>query len=194
MTRTVLILLFDEVEVLDFAGPFEVFSVTGRQQNEKPFNVITCARKSPVLARAGLTINPVHTLENAPASEILIIPGGYGTRQLLKDEALLAWIRERSAQAELTLSVCTGSLLLAAAGLLEGREATTHHGAFGELRAISPNVTVCENRRIVDTGKIVTCGGISSGIDMSLYVVSRLLGQAAAEETAEYMEYRWGAD
>lgn len=191
MTRNVLILLFDEVEVLDFAGPFEVFSVTGRQQTSKPFNVMTCARKSPVLARNSLSINPSHTLEDAPKSDIIIVPGGYGTRRLLKDEPLLAWIRERSAQAELTLSVCTGSLLLGAAGLLQGREATTHHGAFNELRAISPEITVCEDRRIIDTGNIVTCGGISSGIDMSLYVVGRLLGEAIARETASYMEYRW---
>ena len=191
MSRKVLILLFDDVEVLDFAGPFEVFSVAGRQKASRPFSVNTCAAKTTILARNGLSINPAYVLQEAPVSEVLIIPGGQGTRRLLKDEPLLKWVRERSSKAELTLSVCTGSLILGAAGLLTGREATTHHGAFDELRAVGREIIVCEDRRIVDAGQIVTSGGISAGIDMSLHVVARLCGDSEARETASYMEYRW---
>src|SRR5690349_3331330 len=110
--RTVLILLFDEVEVLDFAGPFEVFSVTGRDRDEKPFEVKTCAEKSPVIARNGLSVNVTHSLEDAPKADLLVVPGGWGTRAAMKDERILNWVRARAETAELVLSVCTGSLIL----------------------------------------------------------------------------------
>lgn len=188
-TRTVLMLLFDEVEVLDFAGPFEVFSVAGRP--EKPFRVLTCAERNPILARNGLSVNAAHSLVDAPPADILIVPGGMGTRALLKNGTVLQWVRERAAEAELVLSVCTGSLVLGTAGLLDGLEATTHYGAFDEFRRAAPKSVMREDLRIVDTGKVITCGGISAGIDMSFHVVSRLLGEEVARETARYMEYRW---
>ena len=120
-TRSVGILIFDDVEVLDFCGPFEVFSVTVVEE-EEPFNVFTVAESRPITARNGLSINPTYLLDEAPSMDILLIPGGYGTRPLLENTGLLDWIRSRNRKAELTVSVCTGSLLLARAGLLEGLE------------------------------------------------------------------------
>jgi transcriptional regulator GlxA family with amidase domain len=194
MTRRVAILLFDDVEVLDFAGPFEVFSVAGRRdgRGEPAFVVSTvAARPGPIVARNGLTIMPHFTLADCPSSDILIVPGGYGSRALLADEPLLAWVRQRSAAAELTLSVCTGALVLGAAGLLDGLQATTHQGALDELRRWAPAATIRPEARVVDNGRIILSGGISAGIDMSLHVVARLLGIDHAVETARYMEYDW---
>ncbi|MDX1952406.1 MAG: DJ-1/PfpI family protein [Verrucomicrobiota bacterium] len=193
-TRTVGILLFDDVEVMDFAGPFEVFSVAGRTRNAAPFRVFTCAEKSePVLARNQLSVNPAYELSQSPPIDILVIPGGWGTRMQLKNAQLLSWIRATAKNCELVLSVCTGSLLLGQAGLLTGLEATTHHAAMTELRNTHTQIQVLENRRFVDTGKIITSGGIAAGIDMSLHVVARLLGEETAREAADYMEYPWTA-
>jgi transcriptional regulator GlxA family with amidase domain len=188
------IVLFDEVEVLDFAGPFEVFSVTGRRRKLEPFDVYTVAeRLAPVSARNGLSLNPRHAFADCPPPDILVIPGGYGTRREMKNPMMLEWLARTAPGCELILSVCTGALVLGAAGLLDGREATTHFLAFDELRAVAPHATVREGQRIVDNGNLVLSAGVSAGIDMSLHVVARLLGVEVARETAHYMEYegRW---
>ena len=190
--RNVAILLFDEVEVLDFAGPFEVFSVTGRREGRSPFNVYTVAERSgPVLARNELSINPRYTLASCPPPDIVVLPGGFGTRREMNNAVVIDWIQQVAPAAELVLSVCTGALLLARAGLLDGLAATTHHGALDLLREAGPNTEVRPDARVVDNGRVILSAGISAGIDMSLHVVSRLLGQAQAEETAAYMEYDW---
>lgn len=191
-TKKVSILMFDDVEVLDFAGPFEVFSVTSElNKEERPFAVLTVAEHlGAVSARNGLSVNPDCTISDCPPPDILIVPGGMGTRKLIDNSAVISWIKDCSQTAELVLSVCTGSLLLAKAGLLEGLTATTHHQALDLLRELAPNTTVVGDRRFVDNGKIITSGGIAAGIDMSLYVVGKLLGTAAAEKTANHMEYR----
>ena len=194
MSRRVAILLFDDVEVLDFAGPFEVFSVAGRRagRGDPVFLVSTvAARSGPIVARNGLTVIPHFTIADCPPAEILVVPGGYGSRALLADRELLDWVRRRDAEAELTLSVCTGALVLGAAGLLDGLEATTHQGALDELRRWAPAATVRPDARIVDNGRVILSGGISAGIDMSLHVVARLIGMEQAIETARYMEYDW---
>ncbi len=191
-TRQVGILVFDDVEVLDFCGPFEVFSVTGRGEGRELFQVSTVGKTlGPVLARGGLSINPHFSLVDAPVFDILLVPGGYGTRPLVNDEEVLAWIRHRSFQTELLLSVCTGALLLAKAGLLEGLTATTHPGAVHLLEELAPNTTVDAGQRFIDNGRIILSAGISAGIDMSLYVVGRLHGVDEAVKTAAYMEYDW---
>lgn len=191
-TRKLAILLFDDVEVLDFAGPFEVFSVANRQRDPLAFDVVTVAeRPGPVLARNGLSVNPHHTLADCPKPDILLVPGGWGTRKEMDNPALIGWIRQAADAAELVLSVCTGALLLGKAGLLSGLEATTHRVDFDLLREIVPNLTVHENRRYVDTGRIVTSAGIAAGMDMSLHIVERLLGRDAALATARHMEYPW---
>jgi transcriptional regulator GlxA family with amidase domain len=191
-TREVLLYLFDDVEVLDFAGPFEVFSVAGRSKAVKPFRVRTVGRTgAPVRARNGLTVLPDLSITDAPAADVVIVPGGFGTRPLVGDPVTLDWLATVVPTAEVSLSVCTGALLLGAAGLLRGLNATTHHGAFGELRDVAPETRVLEHARVVDNGAIVTSAGISAGIDAALHLVARLEGQLCAEETAHYMEYDW---
>jgi len=193
-TRNVAILMFDDVEVLDFAGPFEVFSVTSElNKGERPFAVSTVAEHpGAVNARNGLSVNPDCTISDCPPPDILIVPGGQGTRKLIDNLAVINWIKDCARTAELVLSVCTGSLLLGKAGLLEGLEATTHHQVLDLLKELAPNTTIIENQRFVDNGKIITSGGIAAGIDMSLHVVGKLLGTAQAEQTAEHMEYKIG--
>lgn len=189
--RNVAILIFDEVEILDFCGPYEVFGVTGRD-GSRPFNVYTVAEeRRPIIARNQLSVNPQYTLLDCPRSHILLVPGGFGTRREMHNPVLIDWIKERSQQAELLLSVCTGALLLAKAGLLEGLAATTHHGAIDLLRQVAPNTRIKPDERFVDNGSVILSAGISAGIDMSLYVVAKLLGEQQAQETAAYMEYDW---
>lgn len=191
------ILVFDNVEVLDFTGPFEVFSRTRtvpgpesrRSQEHAPFNVFTVAKtNAPVLATGGLTIIANYVFADAPRIDLLVVPGGFGTRALLEDEQTLTWIRGVAAKARQTTSVCTGSLLLAKAGLLEGRRATTHWGALDRLDSLGAGVTVDRQSRWVDDG-VITSAGVAAGIDMAFYVVERLCGKDVADETAHYIEY-----
>ncbi|HVS14163.1 MAG TPA: DJ-1/PfpI family protein [Thermoanaerobaculia bacterium] len=198
--RRVGILIFDDVEVLDFAGPFEVFSRTRtvggsqsrRSDESAPFEVFTVARDAePVDATGGLRVVPHCSFADAPAIDVLLVPGGFGTRPLLEDEETLEWIRARAAAAELVTSVCTGSLVLARAGLLEGKRATTHWAALDLLRSM-PGVEVVADRRWVDDG-VITSAGVSAGIDMAFYVVEKLLGREIADETAGYVDYPRGA-
>jgi transcriptional regulator GlxA family with amidase domain len=190
-SRRVVILLFDEVEVLDACGPFEVFSVTGRNLPTRPFEVVTVAARSPVEARHGLSLNPGFHLDDVPRADILLVPGGPGTRREMHDPALLDWIRRAAQPAELVLSVCTGALLLGRAGLLDGLEATTHHDALDLLALAAPRATLRRDLRVVDNGRVILSAGVAAGIDMSLHVVQRLLGPEVARETAAYMEYPW---
>jgi transcriptional regulator GlxA family with amidase domain len=195
MKKNIAILIFDDVEVLDFAGPFEVFALTDELRGHAPFHTFTLA-ESPgsVRARNGLKVVPDFTLETCPPPHVLVIPGGQGTRPLLKKPALLEWIRTKARTAELVLSVCTGALVLAKAGLLDGLRVTTHHLALDLLRELAPSATVDPSRRFHDNGKIITAAGISAGLDASLHAVARLLDPAAAEATARQMEYEAAAE
>jgi len=196
------ILLFDGVEVLDFAGPFEVFSRTRlvagvesrRSDASAPFRVFTVAKTAePITATGGLYLTPHYSFQTAPTIDVLVVPGGYGTRALLNDKETLGWIRTMAATASKVTSVCTGSLLLAQAGLLDGRRATTHWGALDLLQEISDSrgaaISVQRDFRFVDDGAI-TSAGVSAGIDMALHVVDRICGASVAAETAHYMDYR----
>lgn len=190
MTRNLAILIFDEVEVLDFCGPFEVFSVASRLVDPPAFNVAIVAEKAgPIRARNGLSVNPHHQLADCPRPDLLLVPGGQGTRAEINNAGLSAWIEQTAKQAELVLSVCTGALLLARAGLLDGLEATTHHASIELLRELAPRTFVHADRRFVDNGRVICSAGIAAGIDMSLHVVARLLGEEAAAKTARHMEY-----
>jgi transcriptional regulator GlxA family with amidase domain len=191
------IFIFDGVEVLDFAGPFEVFSRTRlrpgtesrRSEDSAPFEVFTiAATREPVRATGGLHVVPHHDFASAPHVDLLVIPGGFGTRPLLEDTATLDWIRRTAAAARTVTSVCTGSLLLARAGLLAGRRATTHWGALDLLAGIDPTVTVDREARVVTDG-IVSSAGVAAGIDMAFAVVEQICGRAVADETARYIEY-----
>ena len=191
-TRSVAILVFDDVEVLDFCGPFEAFSVAGFVEGETPFKVSLVAETpEPVRARNGLRVLPDSTLETCPAPDILVVPGGPGTRPLIKNERVLEWLKEMVTPTRTTVSVCSGALLLGRAGLLDGLHATTHHRALDELRRIAPEAIVHTDKRYIWNGELVIAAGVSSGIDASLDVVSRLCGETMARSTANYMEYEW---
>ena len=192
------ILIFDGVEVLDFAGPFEVFSRTRlvpgvesrRSEESAPFQVFTVARSRVSVTTTGnLQVVPHYSFADAPRIDLLVVPGGYGTRALLGDEEMLGWIRRAAAEARKVTSVCTGSLLLAQAGLLEGRRATTHWAALDLLESLDARMKVERELRVVDDG-IITSAGVASGIDMAFYVVEALFGRQVADETARYIEYR----
>ena len=190
-TRNLAILLFHDAEVLDFCGPFEVFSVANHQTDFEPFNVFLVAEPRPVQACNGLSVNPDYGLEDCPPIDILLVPGGIGTRTELQRDPIIGWIKQRASDAQLILSVCTGSLLLAKADLLDGLEATTHHSAIDLLKQMAPRATIRDDLRFVDNGKTITSAGIAAGIDMSLHVVQRLLGPDVAVATARQMEYPW---
>ena len=190
MKSNVAIFVFDGVEVLDFTGPFEVFALADELRGHAAFHTFLLAESpSAVRARNGLKVLPDFTFENCPMPHVLVVPGGAGTRPLLNKAALIERIRVLTRSAQLVMSVCTGALLLAKAGLLGGLRATTHHGALDLLRELAPSATIDPTRRFHDNGKILTSGGISAGLDCALHAVSRLLGPDAAEETARQMEY-----
>ncbi|PFO69986.1 DJ-1/PfpI family protein [Bacillus sp. 007/AIA-02/001] len=184
------IFLFNEVEVLDFAGPFEVFSVT-EVNEEKTFTVYTVSENGEMItARNGLKVQPDYSIENLPPVDILIIPGGLGARKYeMKNEIVIKWIRQQMKEVKLMTSVCTGALLLAKAGLLEGLKATTHWASIEKFKNEFQNVKVIENVKFVDEGHIITSAGISAGINMAFHIVKNLLGVHVAEDTAKRMEY-----
>ncbi|PER07006.1 AraC family transcriptional regulator [Bacillus cereus] len=184
------IFLFNEVEVLDFAGPFEVFSVT-EVNEEKTFTVYTVSENGEMItARNGLRVQPDYSIENLPPVDILIIPGGLGARKYeMKNEIVIKWIRQQMKEVKLMTSVCTGALLLAKAGLLEGLKATTHWASIEKFKNEFQNVEVIENVKFVDEGHIITSAGISAGINMAFHIVKNLLGVHVAEDTAKRMEY-----
>jgi transcriptional regulator GlxA family with amidase domain len=192
------ILVFDRVEVLDFAGPFEVFSRTRltpgiesrRSEESAPFSVFTVARsRNPIQATGDLEVVPRYSFADVPRIDLLVVPGGFGTRALIEDREVLDWIRQTAGRSRLVTSVCTGSLLLAKAGLLEGHRATTHWGALDLLQSLSMGIAVEREMRVVDDG-VVTSAGVASGMDMSFLLVEKLFGRAVADETAKYIEYR----
>ena len=191
------ILLFDDVEILDFAGPFEVFSRTRlepgiesrRSTDSAPFHVFTVAQSPETLrTTGGLRVVPDHDFADMPHIDLLVVPGGFGTRPLLDDDATLDWIRETAGGARQVTSVCTGALLLAKAGLLKEHRATTHWGALDLLATVDPTVTVEPYERVVTDG-VVTSAGVAAGIDMALAVVEDFFGRDVADETAHYIEY-----
>ena len=199
MTHTVGILLYDEVEVLDFAGPFEVFCTASRlRERQQPgmppaFNVLTVAETiTPVRARGGMVVQPQHDIINHPYIDVLIVPGGVHTPQLVR-YALIEWIAKIASTASLTASVCTGAFLLAQAGLLDGLKATTHWEDQDDMQRMYPTVSVLSEQRWVDSGAVITSAGISAGIDMSLHIVRRLEGVELAQQTARQMEFDWQA-
>lgn len=191
------IFVFDDVEVLDFAGPYEVFTTASRVQQRlqagavAPFSVFTVSSAGQaVRARAGLSVNPDYAFSSHPAIDVLLIPGGVVT-QVLRMPEVTDWIKAMSAQAGLTASVCTGSFLLGQVGLLDGKTCTTHWEDVDDMRQMFPAVTVVDNRRWVDEGRLITSAGISAGIDMSLHLVERLAGRGLAEKTARQMDFDW---
>lgn len=195
--KKIAIALFDEVEVLDFAGPFEVFSVTGKRNLGDPYEVFTVAEKEVITARNNLIVKPTYLFNNAPTADIFLVPGGgyyadgrpFGSRREMDNPIMLNWIKQQYVQAELALSVCTGALIMAKADLLNGLEVTTHFMAIDTLQQLVPTAIVSPNKRYVDNGKIILSAGVSAGIDMAFHVVAKLQGPEVAQETARYMQY-----
>ncbi len=190
MTLNVGVYLFPEVELLDFAGPCEVFTTANRLAPEgAPFSVFSVAdRRRPVTSRAGVVIQPDYPFADHPPIDVLLVPGGV-VDEVMHEAAVLGWIAGVSATARLTASVCNGAFLLAAAGLLDGRRVTTHWEDADALRAGFPRLAVEEGPRWVDQGDIVTSAGVSAGIDMSLHLVERLQGRTLAAATARQMDF-----
>jgi len=198
--KTVGIFIFPEVELLDFCGPHEVLSVTrlneARYREEpSPFDVMVIAEKpNPVTVSGGLRVIPDRTLADCPQLDILLLPGGWGVRREISNEPLLRWIAERGKEVELLTSVCTGSMLLGHAGLLEGKRATTHWSCLAWMRRSFSTVTVEDHLHVVEDGDVMTSAGISAGIDLALRIVARYHGEAVARRTARYMEYPYPED
>lgn len=195
--RQIGIYIFDDVEVLDFAGPFEVFSTASRvhrrlnPDSSPPFGVLTVGfSKSPIRTRGGLVVTPEFACGEHPSIDVLVIPGGVVTAEMGKP-ALIAWIADAARNAEITASVCTGAFLLGKAGLLAGRSATTHWEDVADLRNLLPDTRVREGSRWIDDGDVITSAGISAGLDMSLHLVARLAGRELAVLTARQMDYEW---
>jgi transcriptional regulator GlxA family with amidase domain len=199
-TRKVGVLLFHEFEPLDAFGPVEAFVIAewpgAGPQDPHPFRVVTVAEsRSPVAMRGGVRVAPDHDLASCPALDVLLVPGGPGTRIELRNRAVLDFVRARAAAVEVLASVCTGAVLLANAGVLEDAEATTNRRAFDWVVAASPpGVRWDRTRRWVDAGRIVTSAGVSAGTDMALHLVARLAGEEVARAAATRMEYRWERD
>jgi transcriptional regulator GlxA family with amidase domain len=185
--RNVAIVVHEGVELLDFAGPGEVFSAA---DGGRAFRVFTVNETDkPVKSQRFLTVTPEFTIANCPKPDIIVIPGG-ATGILRRSPEFMRWVKERASDAEIMFSVCTGAFVLSDAGLLDGLEATTHYASIERLKQ-NAKIKVRDDRRVVDNGKIVTAAGVSAGIDGALYLVARLHGKEVAERTAKYMEYRW---
>ena len=194
------ILIFPAVEVLDFCGPYEVFSVTRldeerRREDSSPFEVLLVAQTAePVVATGGLRVIPDVTLDACPVLDILVVPGGWGTRREIGNQRLLTWIAERATEVETLTSVCTGAMLLGQAGLLDGLRATTHWRSLDQMRQSFPAITVEDKLHVVEDGRVLTSAGISAGIDMALRVVAQYCGEAVGRATARHMEYPFPDD
>ncbi len=191
MKRNVGILIFDNAEVLDFAGPFEVFSVTLLPDNVKPFEVFCVAKNDNIISAVnGLEVKAKYSFHNHPPIDILIISGGWGIRQVIDDPETLDWIKSTIETSSLTLCICSGSLTLAKLGLLAGKPFCTHKEVYAGISQLEPTAIPKKEKRFIRTDeKIYTSGGISAGIDLSFFIVETLLGRETAIDTAGYMEY-----
>ena len=184
------IYIYDQAEVLDFSGPFEVFSVANRLAN-LGWNIwLVAEEKSLVEARGVFQVKPHYSIQNVPELDVLIVVGGVHSEELRKTE-VINWIRKTAEKTQITASVCTGAFLLAEAGLLDGLEVTTHWEDIPDLQRNYPNLQVRKGIRWIEQGKLFTAAGISAGIEMSLELVARLAGAELAERTARQMEYTW---
>jgi len=194
MTRSVALLAFDDMEALDFAGPYEVLTTASRVAKgrgmDTPFSVTSVASAAVIRARAGLAIVPDHHLRDVASADVVVVPGGV-TSVVERDEEVTRWIARAAARAEVVASVCTGVFLLAAAGVVSDHHVTTHWEDVDELSARYPDLRVRRDVRWVDEGHLVTSAGISAGIDMSLHLVERLVSTELAAATANQMDYDW---
>ena len=184
------ILLFPDVEELDAIGPWEVLSFWTRTWPEDGWRVFTFSQEGgEVLCAKGLTVRADHSEADRPRLDVLIYPGGQGTRPQLKDEPTLEWVRRRTDEGTLMTSVCTGALVYAAAGILRNRAATTHWKSLDLLAEIDPTINVRGEARFVDSDDMITASGVSAGIDMALHLVARFAGVERAREVRRGIQY-----
>ncbi|MFX4209268.1 DJ-1/PfpI family protein [Aliarcobacter butzleri] len=195
MQKVVGIFVFDDIEVLDFCGPFEVLSVTRLDESKRleslsPFDVkLVAMTKDVIFTKGNMKIIPDFDFKTCPKLDIFIVPGGMGTRKLMYDERVLEFVNQKANEVELLTSVCTGSLILASAKLLDGVNATTHWKSLQRMEDEFKNVKVCKDKHYVEDGNIISSAGISAGIDMALYIVKRYFGENVSRATAKHMEY-----
>ena len=193
-TKNVAIVVYDGVEILDFAGPAEVFAAAssrGGNGSERAFNVYLVSKtRTPIVSQGFVDITPDFGIADAPKPDIIVLPGG-GTNAVIADAEWLAWVRSSAEKADHVLTVCTGAFIAGKLGMLDGHDVTTWYAAVPELAKQFPNARVQPGRRFVDNGKVITTAGVSAGIDGSLHLVARTLGRYVADRTAEYMEYAW---
>jgi transcriptional regulator GlxA family with amidase domain len=188
--RQIGIVLFNDVEELDAIGPWEVLSYWSHEYPDDGFAVFTLSPAGGVVqCKKGLRVLADHSFADAPAVEVLLHPGGQGTRPLLRDAAHLDWVRRQRATVPLLTSVCTGALVYAAAGLLAGRPATTHWSDLEELAGLDPTIQLRPDDRFVGDGDVITAAGVSAGIDMALHLVARLAGVERARQVRRGIQY-----
>ncbi len=184
------IFLFNDIELLDFAGPYEVFSVTSELNDHKLFKVFSLTGDGREIKSVnGLRVTPDYSFADHPPIDILVIPGGVGTRAEVTKPDVLDWVAKTQQNAKITMTVCSGARFPAALGLLDGLEMVTHHTVFGSIKKLAPLTIINPDKRFVDNGRIMTSGGISAGIDLSLHIVRKLCGDDIAKKTIKYMEY-----
>ena len=189
-TRHIGLLLFDDVEELDAVGPWEVLSYWTLHHPEDGWSISCVSRDgAPVVAAKGLTLSAHHSMSGMPPLDVLVHPGGQGTRPLMRNPQHLAWVDVQAATVPLMTSVCTGALVYAAAGLLAGRPATTHWESLDLLAELDPSIDVNPTARYVDDGNIITSAGVSAGIDMALHLVARFAGVDRAREVRRAIQY-----
>ena len=195
MQKVVGIFVFNDIEVLDFCGPFEVLSVvrvdeSKRMETSSPFDVkLIAATKDPIITKGGMRVIPDHSFQDCPKLDIIVVPGGSGTRTLMYNENVLEFIKAKAKEVELLTSVCTGALILANAGLLKGVEATTHWKSLKRFEDEFKDVKVNWEKHFIVDKNIITSAGISAGIDMALYIVKKYFGEELSRDTAKHMEY-----
>lgn len=184
------IFIFEDVETLDFCGPLEVFSAASIANEKALFEVFTFAKElKPIRSINGLSVNPDYELQNLPEVDILVIPGGNGTRALIQDKTLLQYLYAIYQNSQYTFSVCSGARIPAIWGVLDDQMFTTHHLVFDDVQNLAPQARPRKDLRFTDSGKILTSAGVAAGIDLALYLTGKIFGQAAMETTARYMEY-----
>jgi len=184
------IFLFNNIELLDFAGPYEVFSVTSELNDHQLFNVFTISCDGfEIKSVNGLRVVPDFSFANHPPIDILVVPGGVGTRAEITKQEVLEWINETCRNSQITISVCSGARILGILGFLDHLESTTHHGVVEHLKELAPNTIIRQDKRFIDNKNIMTSGGISAGIDLSIHIVKKLHGEEIVNKTIRYMEY-----
>jgi transcriptional regulator GlxA family with amidase domain len=188
--RNIGILIFENIELLDFVGPFEVFSVANELNGLKLCNTFTISETNePIKSVNGLKIIPDYSVKNCPEIDVLVIPGGIGTKKLLDNKELLDWIYHKYKKSEITFSICSGARILGKLGLLDSKEFITHHEVIDDVLEIAPKSIINNGKRFIDNGKIMTSAGITAGIDLSLYIIEKLYSKTHMIDIINYMEY-----